>query len=118
MKTWRSFAAAAAVALASPLAAAELVMVEKAGCPWCALWDEEIAPIYPKSAEGQIAPLRRVELGGPYPDELSFDAPLRVTPTFVLVEDGEEIARLEGYPGEDFFWAMLERMLTELEETE
>ena len=33
------------------------------------------------------------------------------TPTFILFEKENELARLEGYPGEDFFWALLEIML-------
>ena len=38
-------------------------------------------------------------------------SPIRFTPTFVLVDDGREIGRIEGYPGEDFFWGLLERLL-------
>ena len=30
-----------------------------------------------------------------------------------LVDDGRELSRIEGYPGEDFFWGLLEMMLTE-----
>ena len=33
------------------------------------------------------------------------------TPTFILVEGGQEIGRIEGYPGEDFFWGLLKMML-------
>ena len=33
------------------------------------------------------------------------------TPTFILFEKENELGRLEGYPGEDFFWALLELML-------
>jgi hypothetical protein len=33
------------------------------------------------------------------------------TPTFVLLVDGVERNRIEGYPGEDFFWGLLGRML-------
>jgi hypothetical protein len=29
----------------------------------------------------------------------------------VLVENGAEIGRIEGYPGEDFFWGLLKQML-------
>ncbi|MBM9594876.1 thioredoxin domain-containing protein [Roseitranquillus sediminis] len=103
------------MALAAPLAAAELVMVEEAGCVWCARWDAEIAPIYPQTEESRLAPLRRIPLHGPHPADIVFDAPLRVTPTFVLVDEGEEVARMEGYPGEDFFWGLLGRMLDELD---
>ena len=38
-------------------------------------------------------------------------SPVRYTPTFVVVEDGKEKARIEGYPGEFFFWGVLEKLL-------
>lgn len=98
---------------ATQLAAAELVMVEEKGCIWCAAWNAEIAPIYPKTEEGRFAPLRRVDIHAARPDDLNFDMPVNFTPTFVLVEDGDELARIEGYPGEDFFWGLLGRMLTD-----
>jgi hypothetical protein len=101
-------------AMAAPAAAAELVMVEQQGCPYCARWDAEIAPAYPLTPEGQAAPLRRIDLHAPPPDDLAFDAPLRITPTFVLVDDGQEVARLEGYPGDEFFWPLLGQMLDRL----
>ena len=111
-------AGAMALALATAASAAELVMVEEAGCVWCARWNAEIAPIYPNTNEARIAPLRRIDLRGQRPDDLTFDAPLRITPTFVLVEGGQEVARIEGYPGEEFFWTLLGQMLDQLGEDE
>ena len=35
------------------------------------------------------------------------------TPTFVLVEDGKELGRIEGYAGDEFFWFLLGRLLDE-----
>ncbi|MCX7560383.1 hypothetical protein OS190_12465 [Sulfitobacter sp. F26204] len=89
----------------------ELVMVEEHGCVWCARWNDEIAEIYPKTPEGKAAPLRRIDIHGPRPDDITFERGLFFTPTFVLTVDGSEVARLEGYPGEDFFWGMLGTML-------
>ena len=97
------------------LAETRLVMVEEMGCIWCARWDEEIAPIYPKTAEGAAAPLRRIDFHEPVPDDLEFDRKVRFTPTFVLVVEGKETARIEGYPGEDFFWGLLGMMLSDAE---
>ncbi|KIC08191.1 regulatory protein [Leisingera sp. ANG-M1] len=112
MRVIRQLAAAAALTLtALPAWAAELVMVEQPGCEWCARWDEEIAPIYPKTAEGKHAPLRRVDLRN-LPDDLQVSRRVMFTPTFLVVEDGKEQARLEGYPGEDFFWPLLADLLT------
>lgn len=96
---------------AAPDDAFELVMVEQAGCAWCARWDREIAPIYPRTDEGQAAPLRRIDLRAPVPGDLALDGRVIFTPTFILVRGGVEIDRLEGYPGEDFFWPVLASML-------
>ncbi|MGD9864851.1 MAG: hypothetical protein AB7S99_16750 [Pseudodonghicola sp.] len=104
--------ALAALTLAGPAVAAELVMVEQVGCAWCARWNAEIAPAYPKTSEGKFAPLRRVDLRA-LPEDLELARRVSFTPTFLLVEDGREIARMEGYPGEDFFWPMLDQLLSE-----
>ena len=94
------------------LSGTELVMVEARGCTYCAAWDSEIGPIYPRSAEGRFAPLRRIDLGDPLPDDLTLTSRPTFTPTFILTEDGQELARIEGYPGEAFFWGLLGTMLT------
>ena len=109
----RQFLAAAALAMV-PLTtlAADLVMVEQAGCVYCAQWDEEIAHIYPKTAEGAAAPLRRVDLRD-LPDDIAFTSRPVFTPTFVLVEDGRELGRIEGYAGDEFFWFLLNRLLSD-----
>ena len=90
--------------------AADLVMVEQAGCHWCAKWNTEIAHIYPKTAEGARAPLRRVDLRA-LPGDISFTSPPVFTPTFVLVDEGRELGRIEGYAGDEFFWFLLGRLL-------
>lgn len=84
-------------------------MAEAPGCYWCARWMEEIGPIYPKTAEGMTVPLQRYQLREGMPD-VTFTQKVRFTPTFILVEDGQELGRIEGYPGEDFFWGMLSEM--------
>lgn len=99
----------------APLRAAELVMFERAGCAWCAVFDREIAPVYPKTAEGQRAPLRRVNTAAPLPADLAFIEVERLTPLFVLVDQGREIGRIRGYPGEDHFWGLLGALMGKLE---
>jgi hypothetical protein len=95
--------------------AAELVMFEQAGCGWCETFDREIAPVYPKTAEGQRAPLRRVNIDRPVPPDLSFIQVERLAPLFVLVNNGEEIGRIRGYPGEDHFWGLLSVLIKNLD---
>ncbi|TNF20224.1 MAG: hypothetical protein EP318_11775 [Rhodobacteraceae bacterium] len=99
--------------LAAPMARSEmtLVMVEEQGCMWCARWNAEIAPIYPRTPEGRAAPLLRMDIKARPPEGLEFAAGLHFTPTFVLMVDGQEHGRIEGYPGEDFFWGLLGKMI-------
>lgn len=96
-----------------PAVAAELFMVEEPGCMWCARWNSEISEIYPKSPEGKAAPLHRIDIRDPLPENITLNSGLHFTPTFILVEDGQELSRIEGYPGEDFFWGLLGKMLRE-----
>ncbi len=88
-----------------------LLMAEEDGCFWCERWNDEIAEIYPKTAEGKAAPLRRYDLHGPVPADVTLTSSVRFSPTFLLIRDGIEVERLEGYPGEDFFWGLLALML-------
>ncbi len=83
-----------------------LLMAEEDGCAWCAKWNKEIGPIYPKTAEGRTAPLVRYDIHDETPD-VAFARSVHYTPTFILVEDGTEVGRIEGYPGDEFFWGLL-----------
>lgn len=111
------YAAALAVFMIqpAPVLAAEMIMFEQPGCAWCQRFNEDIAPAWPKTDQGQRAPLRRVNIREPLPADLAGIPVERFTPTFVLVDDGREIARLRGYPGDQFFWTLVDDMLLKLE---
>ena len=94
--------------------AAELVMFETLGCPWCMAWDAEVGVIYHKTAEGRTAPLRRFDIDDPRPPELAALPDIIYTPTFVLMDGGREVGRILGYPGEDLFWGMLGELFQRL----
>ena len=111
----------AAVLLQMPLGAPEaraegptLVMFDEAGCPWCLRWRREIGPAYPNTPEGKRAPLRTIDISRARTSGIALAAPVRMTPTFVLVENGREVGRITGYPGPDFFWPMLDELLRKL----
>lgn len=117
MRFLAQLALAATLALgagAGPAAAAELLMFEEDGCVWCLKWEREVGVVYMKTPEGKRAPLHRIDIRQALPEGLSLSSRPRFTPTFVLIEEGKEIGRIEGYPGEDFFWALLNRLLGEL----
>ena len=103
--------------LFSPLRAETiLIMFDDEGCPYCDMWKAQIGPIYPKTSESEIAPLMIIDVDDPLPAGITIESTPIYTPTFVLVHDGQEIDRLLGYPGEDFFWFLLNRMLSKLPE--
>lgn len=92
--------------------ALQFVMFERDGCIYCRRWNEEIAPAYPKTAEGAAAPLRRHDITDPLPADIPLTGRAPVfTPTFVLLRDGTETGRIEGYPGDEFFWVLLADLL-------
>jgi hypothetical protein len=92
----------------------ELVYVREVGCPWCRMFDERIAPAYPRTPEGQRAPLREIYKRDAALKAYRLVSPVIYSPTFILVSDGVELGRIEGYPGEDFFWGRLARLLERL----
>lgn len=110
-----SLAALTLAAMPGKALAAELVMFESDVCEWCEAWHEEIGPIYPKTVEGGRAPLRRIDIHAARPHDLARIEGVRFTPTFVLIDDrGAEVGRINGYPGEDFFWGLLAALIAKL----
>jgi thioredoxin-related protein len=107
--------AAFLVLFARDLTAAELVMFDSPACEWCELWEEEVGVIYHKTDEGAVAALRRVSIHDDIPEDLKGIKKARYTPTFVLLSNGREMGRINGYPGEDNFWFLLGNMIKKME---
>ena len=104
------FGAALLAAMAGSAAALELLMVERANCPYCKRWNAEIGPLYAKTEEGRLAPLKRADIRQ-IPTDVAFETPVAVTPTFVLVGNGKEIGRITGYTDDFTFWGLLKNLL-------
>lgn len=88
-----------------------LLMLDQEYCEWCEAWEEEIGVVYHKTAEGKRAPLIRASIHEPLPEGITLARRAHFTPTFVLLQDGREVGRIDGYPGEDFFYGLLEILL-------
>jgi hypothetical protein len=100
--------------MCAPASAAERIMFEEAGCGWCRQRHKEVGPSYPKTAQGRSAPLVRHQLSDPALATVSLQRPITSTPTFVLVEQGEVVGRMTGYPGADFYYGPLDAVLHHL----
>ncbi|WBU63247.1 SoxS protein [Paracoccus aerodenitrificans] len=101
-----------AVAGTVQIAPVQLLMVRQDGCHFCAEWEREIGTDYNETAQGIAAPLLRVNVHGPWPDGLALDRRPVVTPTFILIQDGIETGRIEGYPGPQEFRGELGELLS------
>lgn len=116
----KTFGRAALVLAASALcpqgaSASELLMFERAGCVWCQRWDREVAPVYGKTAEARMLPLRRIDVERQKATGVTLAAPVRYTPTFVVVNDsGQEVGRITGYSNDDMFWGLLGKLAARL----
>lgn len=100
---------------ALPVRAAELVMFDDPACVYCKRWLAEVGPGYPKTEEGQRAPLRRIFIRDQGQAGVQLKSPVNATPTFVLADDeGREVGRITGYPGADYFYPMLGEILSKL----
>ncbi|WP_207102117.1 SoxS protein [Paracoccus shandongensis] len=107
----RVLAVLALTALPAGAEPLRLLMVEKEGCVYCAAWDRSIGPGYAASEQGQAAPLVRVDIHGPWPDGLALARRPFVTPTFILLDGGSEVGRLEGHMSPAQFWPALDTLL-------
>ena len=94
----------------------KLLMFEQDGCYWCEIWDDEISEIYPKTLEGSVAPLQRIDIHSTLSTEITLKSSPQFTPTFIIVNNNIEVGRIEGYPGEDFFWGLIDKILLEIPE--
>lgn len=93
---------------------AEMLMLEQTGCYWCAKWHKEIGPIYAKTDEAKVAPLRKVDIDEAWPEDLKNINKDQFTPTFIIIHNGEEIGRMRGYAGDEFFWSLLSEILNKI----
>jgi hypothetical protein len=114
MTRFKALLAALVLGAAPASAEVRLMMVEEPGCLYCARWFAEVGDAYALTAEGRVAPLLRTQLRETLPVGIALVRPALFTPTFVLLNDGAEVGRIEGYPGEDFFWPLLGQLIGHL----
>ena len=91
--------------------AAQLVYVQWDKCGYCLRFNREMAGAYAASAAGRKFPLRWVDVLGGWPADLKHVSRPSYTPVFILVENGREIGRFDGYAGPQTFKRNLQSLL-------
>jgi thioredoxin-related protein len=96
------------VAAAGTASAGELVMFDSKSCTICRRFNAEIGDAgYAASNSAHTFPLRRINIHNGTVD-FQLELPVTMTPTFVFVEKGAEVARFVGYPGRDYFFTLVD----------
>lgn len=99
----------AGIEIAAPIA--ELVVVSATNCAYSTFFARDVAPAYEQTTLAARAPLRWLNVKSPRLARLGLARPVVVTPTVLLVVEGREAARIEGYPGPENFLALVAAML-------
>jgi len=101
------------------LASAEmrLYLFEIAGCTACDQFHAEALRDYWTSDASTALPLTIVDLNALGTAAQPLRSPIRTVPTFVVMRDGIEIARLTGYPGKAAFAAGIAAVLADEQPT-
>ena len=102
----KAFALALTFAASLQTAAADsrLIMVTSDYCPSCQAWELDVGKVYDKSPYATTLPLTRVEIGSKMPRGVTFQKPVVGTPTFLIIHNGQEIGRQNGYIDAEMFW--------------
>lgn len=109
-----------AIVFCQQTSAAELLYFYDEFCGACQKFDEEVGQYYNNTAESKLIPIRKIEFSKwrqqtpkPFADILT--KKVIGTPTFVMVENSEEIDRLVGYSNNELFWLSFTSMQNKLE---
>ena len=93
-----------AASLQTAVADSRLIMVTSDYCPSCQAWELDVGKVYDKSPYATTLPLTRVEIGSKMPGGVTFEKPVVGTPTFLIIHNGQEIGRQNGYIDAEMFW--------------
>ena len=93
--------------VALPVAAGELLMFSNPHCGFCQSFLNEVKPTYHKTEYAKYLPLKVINITEEMPKWIQTAmeerrlTPIRNTPTFVIWDNNEEVARLVGYGGKE-----------------
>lgn len=82
----------------------ELIVLEVANCTYCDVFRQVVLPRYQRSKRAGELPIRFVDLNDPAADQLRLSSSVTIVPTVVMMREGAEIGRINGYMGPEAFF--------------
>jgi thioredoxin-like negative regulator of GroEL len=99
----------------APVAAAsvaqEIVVFEVENCTYCSAFRSQILPNYRQTPRSAELPIRFVDVNATGVDKMKLIAPIQMVPTVVMMKNGQEVDRIQGYTGPDMFHQLVTKML-------
>ena len=84
-----------------------LVFVTSEHCPFCKAWEQQVGQLYDQTPYGKNAPLRRIDISKIKTELPDLSPQVIGTPTFIILELGQEIGRIRGFTNaEMFYWQL------------
>ena len=81
-------------------------------CAYCKAWENEIANIYLKTEFEDQFKLSFIDFSSNADfEKYGISKIVKVTPTFIFVEDKTEGGRIEGYNGQELFWWQVDEII-------
>lgn len=96
-----------------PATTMELVVFEANGCTYCDVFRRTVLPLYKATARSRQAPIRFVNLTHADESGMGLAEPIRIVPTVVLFDGGQERGRVTGYTGPDNFMELVSQIIGE-----
>jgi peptide methionine sulfoxide reductase msrA/msrB len=86
--------------IVTPFGGKEIVVVESLNCPYCQKLKNQTLKDYKGSIPLRFAMENQL-------DKFTIKSPIRVSPTILLIEDGKELARIEGFITKEQFYKLV-----------
>jgi hypothetical protein len=86
------------IAPAAALTSNEVIVFEAPRCGHCAAFRDRLGASYAQSAAGRTAPMRYIDVTRVDLEGYGLNADIVIVPTIVMMREGREVGRIEGYP--------------------
>lgn len=89
----------------------ELVVMEAEGCIYCGLFRRDVLPAFSASEQGRQISVRFLDVNDIEQSNLHLTGDITIVPTFVVTHKGQEVGRIPGYIGPEYFYQAIRSLM-------